>query len=845
MPKSTKPTYTPMIEQYLTIKGDYADAIVFFRLGDFYELFFDDAIIASKELEIVLTTKDAGQKIPMAGVPHHSVRPYIQKLLEKGHKIAIAEQITEPGKGLVERAVVRVITPGTVFEDELLNSNNNNFIGSLILEEQGYILTYTDISTGESFLMDKLNIKDALNYIKSLNLKELIIANESNKNLIKNLENDNIFLTIHKEYNTHDTKWSENLTKEQKIGPRHLLNYLSKTQMQPLSHLQPIIVNMSDDYLKVDYQVKRHLEVLESNTNNSKTTLLYQIDNTHTSMGSRLLKHHLNYPLKNSEILTKRYNLIEAFSNTLYRDDLIEALNETYDINRIVGKISFNSVNPRDFLQLKETLKVLPKIKESLNSYNNKLISELSDKIDLHQELFEILDKAITLEPPILIKEGGIFKEGFNTELDYLNNLKENSNIWLSEFEEQERTRLNTRNLKVGYNRVFGYFIEISKAQALLLGEIEGYERRQTLTNSERYISKELKAKEDEILSAKEKAINLEYDLFVELRNYSETYLTSLQNLSQTISEIDLFLSHAITAEKNRYVKPLINLDSKDVKVIKGRHPVVEKFTPFVTNDIIMKDSELFLITGPNMSGKSTYMRMYALIVYMMQVGMYVPAESAYIPLYDQIFTRIGASDDLSAGKSTFMVEMVESNEAIQNATIDSLILFDEIGRGTATYDGMALAQGIIEYIVTKIKAQTFFATHYHELTKLDNVYNNITNLHVRATEENNKMQFLHKVEQGASDRSYGIQVASLANLPIELINRSKEILKKLENNKKDLEIDLFNYQEEVKEVETNYKTITTIEEEVLSDISDVSIEELTPIEAMVYLKNLQNKLKK
>src|SRR5690554_1111897 len=841
MPTKNTKTYTPMIQQYLKIKEDYADALVFFRLGDFYELFFDDAIKASEELEITLTARDAGEKIPMAGVPYHSVKPYIQKLIEKGFKIAIAEQITEPGKGLVEREVVRLITPGTVFEDEMLNSKSNNFIGNLLLQELGYLLTYTDISTGESYQISNLNKKDAVNHIKSLQIKELVMANKSDQNLIKDLENSNVYVTIHKNYNNHDTKWSKNLSKDQLIGARHLLNYLSKTQMQPLSHLQPIEVVENINYLNVDYQVKKHLEILESNTNNIKTTLLYHIDNTNTAMGARLLKHELNYPIKDPKILNERFNLVEAFQPILHRDELISYLKGVYDINRIVGKISFKSVNPRDLIQLKLTLQLLKPLKDVLSKYNNPLIDELANNIDEHNELRDLLEKSLIEDAPILLKEGGIIKDNYNKELDELRDINDNSKIWLARFEQEERDRLGVKNLKVGYNRVFGYYVEISKAQSLALGDIEGYERKQTLTNSERYISPKLKEKEDLILNAKERAINLEYELFVSIREETEKYLHSLQHLSQTISKIDLYLSHAITAEKNRYKRPVINTLTKEVEVIKGRHPVVEKFTDFIANDIKMNESEIFLITGPNMSGKSTYMRMYALIVYMMQIGSFVPADKAIMPVYDAIFTRIGASDDLSAGKSTFMVEMVESNEAIQYATENSLILFDEIGRGTATYDGMALAQAIIEYIANKIKAQTFFATHYHELTNLSNSYSNITNLHVKAIEENNKMTFLHQVEEGASDRSYGIQVAALANLPKELIERSKVILNALEENKREIEIDLFNYQEEVT-ITTNIKPIY---EEVINELESLDINQLTPIEALVYLKNIQNKVKK
>ncbi|HKL94952.1 MAG TPA: DNA mismatch repair protein MutS [Haploplasma sp.] len=841
MPIEKKQTYTPMIQQYLKIKEDYADALVFFRLGDFYELFFDDAITASKVLEIALTARDAGSKIPMCGVPHHSVKPYIQKLIEKGFKIALVEQTSEPGKGLVEREVVRVITPGTVFEDEILNALNNNFLASLILVETGYILTYLDISTGEAYLIDKLDKKEAIDQIKTLNIKELILKNSYDNELLEELNNNNIFLSVHPDSNNHDNVWSKNLTSTQKAGPRHLLNYLNETQKQPLSHLQTIIVEENNKYMYVDYRVKKHLEIVESNTNNPKTTLLNHIDNTETAMGARLLKHQLNHPLVNEDGITERFNAIEAFLPVQHQSSLKEHLSYIYDINRIVGKVSFKSVNARDLSQLKNTLEQIEPLKQSLFNYNNILIDDLANKLDPHNELYKLLDEAIIDNPPLTVKEGNIIKPGFNSELDELIDINKNSKKWLEEFEEQERERLGVRNLKVGYNRVFGYYIEISKAASLTLDESHGYERRQTLTNSERYISPVLKEKEDIILNAKDKAVNLEYDLFNEIREQVATYTNSLQELSSLIALIDVYLSHAISALKNNYIRPVIS-KNRHVEIIKGRHPVVEKFTSFVANDVIMNESEIFLITGPNMSGKSTYMRMFALIVYMMQVGSFVPAISASIPIYDAIFTRIGSSDDLSGGKSTFMVEMVESNEALTYATKNSLILFDEIGRGTATYDGMALAHGMIEYVSQKINAQMLFSTHYHELTELSETYSNVINLHVRAKEEKNKMVFLHQVEKGASDKSYGLQVAALAKLPSELIKRSQEILKLLENKEERIKIDLFNYEEE----EVNITNALSLEEEeVLSSITNLDIDKMTPFDALIMLKNLQNKVKK
>ncbi|HHW79589.1 MAG TPA: DNA mismatch repair protein MutS [Acholeplasmataceae bacterium] len=841
MAEDIKQTYTPMIQQYLKIKEDYADALVFFRLGDFYELFFDDAIIASKVLEIVLTSRDAGSKIPMAGVPHHSVKPYIQKLIEKGFKIAIVEQTSEPGKGLVEREVVRLITPGTIFEDDYLDSGTNNFIASLILTEHGYLLTYADISTGESYIIANLTKNEALDKIYSLNIKELVLKEDFDKQFIDNLSDNNIYITIHKESNLHDTNWSNHLDNLYKSGPRHLLSYLSKTQMQTLSHLQPIEVEVNNKFMKVDYKVKTHLEILTSQTNNLKTTLINTINNTNTSVGLRRLRHHLSYPLTDEKVLLLRQSYIEALTNARFRDELIEQLTYIYDINRIVGRVSFNSVNARDLYHLLLTLQRVNPLKEILFKYENDLLTELANKLDSHDDLINLLEKAVIEEPPLTIKDGGIIKDGYHEKLDELRQINENITNWLTEFEQGERDRTGIKNLKIGYNKVFGYYIEISKGSIHLVKDEFNYERKQTLTNNERYISPILKEKEDEILNAKEKAINLEYELFVEIRNIVLNHTNTLQILSSNIADLDVYLSHSITALKNNYVKPTFN-SSNEVNIINGRHPVVEKFTNFVANDVIMKKGEIFLITGPNMSGKSTYMRMYALIVYLAQIGSYVPAQSADIPLYDALFTRIGSSDDLSGGKSTFMVEMVESNDALMNATNNSLILFDEIGRGTATYDGMALAQGMVEYIHEVIKAQTFFSTHYHELTDLANKYERISNLHVAATLERNNLIFMHQVKPGASDKSYGIQVASLANLPKELIKRSEKILKTLENKEEKIIVDLFNY-EELKE--DNLNVISYEQDEVLSELAKIDLDQVTPLEALIILKNYQNKLNK
>ncbi|CCV64296.1 DNA mismatch repair protein MutS [Alteracholeplasma palmae J233] len=843
MPKD-KNEYTPMMQQYLKIKEDYADAIVFFRLGDFYEMFFDDALLASKTLEIVLTSRDAGQKVPMCGVPHHSSRIYIQKLVEKGLKVAIVEQVSEPGKGLVERKVVKLITPGMIIEDGMLNEKENNFIASLSLKEHGYILSYVDISTGESFLTDGLTKEQAFDLILSLKIKEIVLSKNYDKQIELFINNNNLSVTYYESgkdlFEHHLIKNLQTL--DQKKAASELLQYLSQTQNQPLKHFMGFEIIRKNAHMHIDHKVQKHLEIIDSNTNNPKTTLLYWLDQTQTAMGSRKLKYWLNNPLIDKEILNQRYDYIDGFKQYGPRNELKEILRYIYDINRIVGRISFNNANAKDLYQLKQTLSLIPNLIEILKAYENDKVKELATDINPHTELFELLDKSIVDNPPLSIKEGGIIKDHFNPLLDELKEISENGTAWLEEFERNEREKTGIKNLKVGYNRVFGYFIEISRGNAELVDPSFGYERKQTLSNSERYVTPVLKEKEDLLLHAKEKSINLEYEIFSEIRLKVYEYIFSLQELATLIAHIDVYLTLAIVSDQYRYVRPELT-DSKRVVVKNGRHPVVERYVDFISNDVYMEKEDIFLITGPNMSGKSTYMRMYALIVYMAQIGSFVPANRATLPIYDAIFTRIGSSDDIAGGKSTFMVEMVESNEALTKATENSLILFDEIGRGTATYDGMALAQGMIEYIHHKIKAQTFFSTHYHELTELDQTLSNLKNLHVTAKEENDKMLFLHQIKEGASDQSYGIQVAKLAHLPKALIKRSQEILVSLEKDKNKPKVDLFTYTEEKEPIIEH--SFTKENEEILNELKNLDLNQMTPMDAFLQLKYLQEKSKK
>jgi DNA mismatch repair protein MutS len=839
---SKKVKYTPMIEQYLKIKEDYADALVFFRLGDFYELFFDDAIIASKVLEIALTKRSAGEDIPMCGVPHHAVNPYLEKLINKGFKVAIVEQTTPPGQGLVEREVVKVISPGQVIDDGILNERKNNYIAAISLGEIGYMLAYIDISTGESYLVKGLEKKEVKDLVLILEIKEVVLSSEYDLDLINFLKDSQVIINYYSNLDLLNNKLVNDLDIESKRLASLLINYLNEMQKTPLVHLMPFVVRFKDEVVRVDYLVKRHLEIFESNTFNPKTTLIYWLDKTSTAMGSRMLRYWLNHPIRNQVKLEERYEHIEAFSNLRLQEEIKEILRYIYDINRIVARISTSNANARDIYNLGKSLQQVPLVKETLKKFNHPKLSALADKLDAHDEISNLIARAIDDNPPIVLKEGGIIKEGYNQELDEIKFLQSHGEEWLESFEAREREKTGIKNLRVGFNRVHGYYIEITKGNLNLVSDELGYERRQTLVNSERFINPELKEMETKILNANERAINLEYELFVEIRNEIKPYTSSLQTLCNDIALIDVYNSLSEVALQNDYVKPVISSD-RNVEIIEGRHPVVEKMTTYVKNDIIMNKGEIFLITGPNMSGKSTYMRMFAVIVYLAQIGSFVPAKSAKLPLYNAIFTRIGSSDDISGGKSTFMVEMVESNEALRSADENSLILFDEIGRGTATYDGMALAQGIIEYIHEKIKAQTLFSTHYHELTQLEESLRRLTNLHVKAKEENDKMIFLYQIEKGKSDRSYGLQVAALAGLPPTLLKRSNQILKKLESKENQVEIDIFNYEEVL--MEDEIKVVDSYTQQVLDEIRYVDFNQMTPIEALIFLKNIQDKLKK
>lgn len=785
---------TPMMRQYIDIKKKNSDIIVLFRLGDFYEVFFEDAVLVSRELELTLTGRSAGldEKVPMCGVPHHAVNIYIDKLIEKGYKVGICEQLEDPAsaKGLVERGLIQIISRGTVMNGENLAENDFNYIGSVIDYKYEYALCYTDITTGLIYTtMLQHNPNNLVSEIVSLNIKEIVVNTSFDKDIVNLLKNQyKIVISYNDEIADGEYKYVYDELNNDRLKEviKCLLTYITQTQMKSLSHMQKAIFKENSHYLKMDIHTKRNLELTETlRLKQRNYSLIWVLDKTKTAMGARLLKTYIENPLVDKVEINKRYDIVEKLiSEFILREDLKGLLYEVYDLERLSGRIAFGSANARDMLQLKSSLKVLPDISNITKALGYKEFPVLED-------LYDLLEKSIYENPPVGVKEGFLIKEGYNAELDELKSLRKGGKDFVARFETEEKERTGIKTLKVGYNKVFGYYIEVSKGQVSQVKSEYGYERKQTLSNCERYISPILKEKEALILNAEERIIELEYDLFVEIRDKVKGYITKLQEASKVISEIDVLQSFATIAEENNYIRPTL-VDDRNLYLKDNRHAVVEKVLEkeYVSNDIIMdSNTNIELITGPNMAGKSTYMRQLAITVIMAQIGCFIPASSAKMPIFDAIYTRIGASDDLVSGESTFMVEMKEANNAISNATENSLILFDELGRGTATFDGMALAQSIIEYIHDNIKCKTLFSTHYHELTSLSETLTNLKNIHVSAHEENGTITFLHKIKEGSIDKSYGIHVARLASLPDKLINRASEILSIYESKENNREI--------------------------------------------------------
>ena len=864
--RETMTTITPMMQQYLKIKENYIDAFLFFRLGDFYELFHDDAIKAASILEITLTSRKDG--IPMCGVPHHAAQSYIETLISKGYKVAICEQVEDPkvAKGVVKREVVQLVTPGTLMEGKALQNKTNYFIASADLLSSGEVVfSYLDVSTGDGFTtIIKGDEKEVVQQLLALQAKELIVS-EQLYLVINDLSSIHDFtLSIEQEELSDEeaAKYVVNHPPTTYRTVKRLLKYIQKTQKRSLLHIQPFNFQEREAFLAMDYHSKRNLELVSSIRNgDQKGTLLWLLDETVTAMGGRKLKQWIHQPLANKQAIESRLNIVTSFlDDFMLRADIKELFKEVYDLERLVGRIGFGSAGGRDLAQLRQSLSKIPLIKQLLLETQDDTLHALGEAIEDCQDIWQKLEDSISDQPPISVKDGGVIKNGYNDRLDTLRDASVNGKKWIAELEQREREITGAKNLKIGYNRVFGYYIELTKSNIHLADESR-YVRKQTLANAERYITDELKEKESLILSAEDESLVLEYELFTELREEIKQYIPLVQKLAKQISELDVFISFAEVAENHRLTRPSFH-DSNAMIIKEGRHPVVEKMMNnqlYVPNDCVLTEKEnMLLITGPNMSGKSTFMRQVAITVIMAQIGCYVPAKSAELPIVDKIFTRIGAADDLAGGQSTFMIEMMESQHAIVNATNKSLLLFDEIGRGTSTYDGMSLAQAMMEYIHDHIGANTLFSTHYHELTELEQTLSMLRNVHVSATEKDGKVVFLHKLKEGPADKSYGIHVAELAQLPEEIISRAREILNTFEqqerkesNEKNGANTQLSFFDEAssseapatvVKGKETNDEDNETAKM-IMKKLKKVNISGTTPLEALQLLYELQNEL--
>jgi DNA mismatch repair protein MutS len=791
-----KEKISPGMQQYLDLKKQYQDAFLLFRMGDFYELFYEDAIKAAQLLELTLTSrnKNAENPIPMAGVPHHAVQNYIETLVDQGYKVAIAEQMEDPKqiKGVIKREVVQVITPGTTLQGKEVTAKENNYLTAIVFFKDRFGFAYTDLSTGELKSTVLTNEDEVLNEAAALRTKEMVLGTVIPENMQEKLSkrlqivfSEQFQAEVDAEINflTQDLKGASEIETTKK-----LLTYLRVTQKRGLGHLQKAISYKAEQFLKIDYSSKVNLELTRAiRTGKKHGTLLWLLDETKTAMGGRMLKQWLERPLINAVEIASRQDMVESLiSNFFERADLQESLKGVYDLERLSAKVSFGTINPKELLQLRNSLNQVPKIHFILDEINIGEFDNLLNQITPDEELQELITEAIDENAPLTLKEGGIIKEGYNAKLDRYRQALKNGSHWILELEQKERKLTGIKTLRIDYNRKDGYYFHVTNSNISAV-PTDRYFRKATLKNAERYGTEELEQMQSTILEAKEKSVELEYELFLELRRLVEQHIEHLQSLAKAISEVDVLQGFASIAEKHQYVRPKLQEHGQVVEIIDGRHPVVEKVLgaqEYIPNSITMNtETSMFLITGPNMSGKSTYMRQFALTVVLAQIGAFVPAKNALLPIFDQIFTRIGASDDLIAGQSTFMVEMMEANQALRHASAQSLILFDELGRGTATYDGMALAQAIIEYIHKHIGAKTLFSTHYHELTVLEEELSGLQNIHVGAVEQDGELIFLHKMMDGPADKSYGIHVAKIAGLPKELLTRADKILTHLETN--------------------------------------------------------------
>jgi DNA mismatch repair protein MutS len=848
---------TPMMEQYYQIKEQYPDAFLFYRVGDFYELYEDDAIKGAQILELTLTHRSnkSENPIPMAGVPHMAVDSYVNTLVEKGYKVAICEQLEDPkkAKGMVKRGIIQLVTPGTKMAQGPDDSQESNYLTSVVEKAGGYGLAYSDLSTGEIFATHVKHYAEVVNELLSLRTREVVFAGNLSASDRESLQKANITVSEpaelegeHAEISYVQQKLTDSM---EKAAVRQLVVYLLATQKRSLAHLQVAESFEIGQYLQMANTVQRNLELTQSATTGKKQgSLFWVLDKTTTAMGGRLLKQWLSRPLLSLDRINQRQQMVQALLDDYFtRENIVDSLKGVYDLERLSGRVAFGNVNPRELLQLAKSLEATKPIIQALAESGNPDLEKYGQGIDPQSELAESITNCLVDQPPISAKDGGIIQAGVSEDLDKYREAMNGGKKWLAQMEMEERQRTGIDNLKIGYNRVFGYFIQVSKGNVAKVPQ-DRYTRKQTLTNAERYITPELKEHENLILEAESRSTDLEYELFSQLREAVKAHIPALQELGRQLAALDVFVAFAQDAEEKNYCRPSFS-SKNEIAVKNGRHPVVEAVLPagsYIPNDLVMdEDTSIYLVTGPNMSGKSTYMRQLALIAIMAQIGSFVPADSAKLPVFDQVFTRIGAADDLYSGKSTFMVEMSEANEALQHASSRSLVLFDEIGRGTATYDGMALAGAIIKYLHDKVGAKTLFATHYHELTELDETLPHLKNIHVGATEENGKLIFLHKILPGPADQSYGIHVAKLAGLPRAVLREASSMLKRLEAegareiNPSSQQLDLFSPVEVVEE-----NPLKAEQEELLDEISQVNLNEKTPLEVMQLVADWQQALK-
>lgn len=863
-----KANLTPMMEQYHEIKKQYPDAFLFYRVGDFYELFEDDAVKGAQILELTLTHRSnkTENPIPMAGVPHVAVDSYVDTLVEKGYKVALCEQLEDPkeAKGMVKRGIIQLVTPGTLMNDKPSEAKESNYLTSVVTTKNCFGLAYSDLSTGEIFATHLKTFAAVSNELLSLRTREVVYNGHLNASDSDFLHKANITVSEPAELTGKHAEISyaqQNLTNQaEKDAVKQLVGYLLQTQRRSLAHLQIAKSYEVSQYLQMSHTVRDNLELTASaKTGKKMGSLFWVLDKTHTAMGGRLLKQWLARPLLSVEELTKRQEMVQALLDGYFtRENVNDALKGVYDLERLTGRIAFGNVNARELLQLAHSLQAVPSILSSLKESDSAILQKFASEIDPLSGIADLISSTIVDQPPVLTTEGGLIRNNVDQQLDRYRDAMNNGKKWLTEMEQTERQKTGIDNLKVGYNKVFGYYIQVTNSNKNKV-PLDRYTRKQTLTNAERYITPELKEHENLILEAQTKSTDLEYELFVKLREEVKKYISALQKLAGQIAALDVFSSFAQVAEENNYCRPKFHTSNQDVKVVLGRHPVVEKVMKagsYIPNDVRLdQDTDIYLITGPNMSGKSTYMRQMALIAVMAQVGSFVPADSAELPIFDQIFTRIGAADDLISGQSTFMVEMTEANEALQNATKRSLVLFDEIGRGTATYDGMALAGAIVQYLHDEVGAKVLFATHFHELTDLEQTLPRLKNIHVGATEENGKLIFLHKILPGPADQSYGIHVAQLAGLPRKVLRKATKLLNRLEAQGSNLgptsaQLDLFSSNEEpetVTDQELAPGTETELsdkEKDVLDEISNLYLADQTPLQVMQLVQNWQDDLK-